>query len=223
MFALPQVTNVGKAASASSQERAEELKNEGNQKLKRRLFKEVKCLPDCRLNAPDTCTFYIRLRCQAIRFYTEAIELHETAVLYSNRAMAHIKEESYGLAIADAELALELDPKYVKAYYRRGSGLFALHKYKQAQKDFKHVCRLQPKDPQARKQLAECEKQAKEAAFAKAIESEETAPFCLDPENIRVDSSYTGPCIESEEGTVTLEFVRAMVDYFRDQKMIHRK
>ena len=103
--------------------------------------------------------------------------------------MAHIKEESYGLAIADAELALELDPQYVKAYYRRGSGLFALHKYKQALKDFKHVCRLQPKDPQARRQYAECEKQAKEAAFARAIESEETAPFALDSARIN-DGSY---------------------------------
>ena len=137
--------------------------------------------------------------------------------------MAHIKEESYGLAIADAELALELDPQYVKPYYRRGSGLFALHKYKQALKDFKHVCRLQPKDPQARRQYAECEKQAKEAAFARAIESEETAPFALDSARINVDGSYEGPRIETEDGSVTLEFVHAMVEYFKDQKMIHRK
>ena len=39
-------------------------------------------------------------------------------------------QESYGLAIADAGLALELDPNYAKAYYRRASGNFALAKYK---------------------------------------------------------------------------------------------
>jgi serine/threonine-protein phosphatase 5 len=33
-----------------------------------------------------------------------------TAVLYSNRAMANIKKENYGLAIADADKAIEMDP-----------------------------------------------------------------------------------------------------------------
>lgn len=32
--------------------------------------------------------------------------------------MAMIKMESYGLAISDANEAINLDPTYVKAYYR---------------------------------------------------------------------------------------------------------
>ena len=82
---------------------------------------------------------------QAASKYTEAIDMHPTAVFYSNRAMAMIKLESYGVAIADANEAINLDPTYIKAYYRyarirnsegltlefrRGSANFALGKVK---------------------------------------------------------------------------------------------
>jgi len=46
--------------------------------------------------------------------------------------MAYLKCESYGLALADANIAIGLDPKYIKARYRRGSAHFALMKYKDA-------------------------------------------------------------------------------------------
>jgi serine/threonine-protein phosphatase 5 len=42
----------------------------------------------------------------AAESYTSALELHETAILYSNRAQALIKLESYGLAIVDANAAI---------------------------------------------------------------------------------------------------------------------
>ena len=43
---------------------------------------------------------------QAAQKYTEAIDIFPTAVLYSNRAQAMIKTESYGLAISDADIAI---------------------------------------------------------------------------------------------------------------------
>ena len=43
---------------------------------------------------------------QAAEKYTQAIEVMPTAVLYSNRAQAMIKLESYGLAISDADKAI---------------------------------------------------------------------------------------------------------------------
>jgi serine/threonine-protein phosphatase 5 len=43
---------------------------------------------------------------KATELYTQAIEICPTAILYSNRALAAIKQESYGLAIADAESAI---------------------------------------------------------------------------------------------------------------------
>ena len=44
---------------------------------------------------------------KACELYSEAIKLHPTAILYSNRAMAAIKIESYGMALADADAAIE--------------------------------------------------------------------------------------------------------------------
>ena len=43
---------------------------------------------------------------QAAQKHTEAINIFPTAVLYSNRAQAMIKTESYGLAISDADSAI---------------------------------------------------------------------------------------------------------------------
>lgn len=53
---------------------------------------------------------------QAESYYSQAIEIKETAVLLSNRAFSYIKHECFGAAIEDAKRALELDKNYVKAY-----------------------------------------------------------------------------------------------------------
>jgi len=54
---------------------------------------------------------------------------------------SRIKLEEFGLAIADASKAIELDPKYIKAYYRRAVSFLAIMKYADALKDFRAVCR----------------------------------------------------------------------------------
>jgi len=55
---------------------------------------------------------------QAIDLYTQAIELNsENAVYLANRALAHTKLEEYGSAIQDASKAVEIDPKYSKAWF----------------------------------------------------------------------------------------------------------
>ena len=89
--------------TAANEAKALDLKNQGNDQLK------------------------IGHYLQAIGFYSEALEFSPTnAIILSNRAQAYIKVENYGLAMADADAALESDPNYAKAYYRRGSAQFAL-------------------------------------------------------------------------------------------------
>jgi serine/threonine-protein phosphatase 5 len=133
---------------------------------------------------------------QAIGWYSEALEYAPTnVVILSNRAQAYIKVENYGLAMADATAALESDPKYAKAYYRRGSAQYALTHYKEARKDFRKVCSLKPKDKDARAKFQACEKAVREEAFSKAIMSEKTAPLSetYDPGVIKVAEDYDGP------------------------------
>ena len=229
------------------------LKDEGNAKLKISRYAEA-------------CTLY-----------TEAIELFPTAVLYSNRAMAFIKMEQYGVAITDADAgelknrhtsallphglgarrsrpllthvarshtrshiaAITLDPAYIKAYYRRGSANFALGKNKAALKDFKHVCKLKPKDPDARNKMTCAKKAVTEAAFAEAIYSDATAPLSdtIEPMGFSIDTSYDGPHpdpsgaltdSDAEEllfqpGMLPREFVTQSVEYFKSQKLIHKR
>ena len=133
----------------------------------------------------------------AITLYTEALSLLSSpnAIILSNRAQAYIKVENYGLAIADASDAIDTDPSYPKGWYRRGTANFALNKPKAARKDFKMVCKLKPKDRDARVRYAECDKMVKEAAFAAAIESDETIPLSqsYDPSDLAIAATYDGP------------------------------
>lgn len=133
---------------------------------------------------------------EAIAFYSQALEYAPTnSILLSNRAQAYIKVENYGLAILDADAAIEHDPSYAKGFYRRGSAKYALNKFKAARKDFRSVCKLKPKDRDARARLQECEKAVREEAFSKAIMSEQSAPLSetYDPNTITMDSAYDGP------------------------------
>lgn len=177
----------------------------------------------------------------AVRLYSEGLEHTPTnAILLSNRAFAYIKLESYGLAIQDATDSIKADPNYVKGYYRRGTAQFALNKVKAARKDFRQVCKLRPKDRDARAKLAACEKSVKETMFAAAIESEATIPLSetYDPSKLTMDG-YDGPhpmpgqqvAVQDvdqeknffEPGNLPLEFVMAAVERFKDQKLIHKR
>lgn len=134
---------------------------------------------------------------QAIRLYSEALEYTPTnAIVLSNRAQAFLKVENYGLAILDADAAILSDATYAKGFYRRASANFALNKFKSARKDFKAVCKLKPKDRDARSKLNECEKAIREEAFAAAIMSDHSEPLSAtyDPNTIAIDASgYDGP------------------------------
>jgi serine/threonine-protein phosphatase 5 len=164
---------VDKSSEPGAEEKALQLKEKGNEQLLKGHYLE------------------------AIGFYSDALVYAPTnSVILSNRAQAYIKVENYGLAMTDATVAMETDPTYAKAYYRRGSAQFALSHYKDARKDFRKVCQLKPKDRDARAKFQACEKAVKQAAFLKAIESEMTAPLSAsyDPNSITLaPDSYDGP------------------------------
>ncbi len=133
---------------------------------------------------------------EAIHLYSMGLShLPNNAIILSNRALAYIKVENYGLAIQDATHAIEADPTYPKGYYRRGSAEFALGRAKAARKDFRAVCKLRPKDRDARGKLQECDKAVKEAAFAAAILSDESTPLSdsFRAESVAVEKTYDGP------------------------------
>lgn len=76
--------------------KAESLKTKGNQLMGQKLYDS------------------------AIEQYTEAIKLDPNPVYYSNRAAAWGGAGQHEKAVEDAEKALQLDPKFTKAYSRLG-------------------------------------------------------------------------------------------------------
>lgn len=81
--------------SDATKARAEELKTQGNAALAQFKFPT------------------------AVELYSAAIELFPTAIYYANRAAAHMKTESYGLAIDDASAAIAVEPSYIKGLFVR--------------------------------------------------------------------------------------------------------
>ncbi|VFQ64412.1 unnamed protein product [Cuscuta campestris] len=162
----------------------------------------------------------------AIDLYTRAIELApENAVYWANRAFAHTKLEEYGSAIQDATKAIEINPRYSKGYYRRGAAYLAMGKFKDALKDFQQVKKICPNDPDATKKLKECEKAVMKLKFEDAIsapqsERRSVADF-IDYRSIEVEPKYTGARIEGD--IVTLDFVKAMMEDFKNQKNLHKR
>jgi len=223
---------------------------------KKETFPEIKNVddePDLSLNesAEEAETMGISLKEQGnaalmAGHYTEAVHHYSTAlshlpdnaIILSNRAQAYIKLENYGVAIQDATHAIESDPAYPKGYYRRGSAEFALGKAKAARKDFRHVCKLRPKDRDARSKLSACDKAVREAAFAAAILSDDSVPLSdtLNTSSIQIEKSYDGPHpngtllddVEAEialfaPGKLPREFVMSSIERMKDQKSIHKR
>lgn len=167
--------------------------------------------------------FAEKLYDEAIMEYTRALALSKVASYYANRAFAYIKLELYGAALADSDDAINLDPNYIKAYYRRACSLIALDRLPDAIKNLRIVVKL-TNDPDAKQKLSECEKEFKRIQFAKAIAVEETNISIVsklgDVDSIIVEPSYKGPSFDDK---ITLEFVLALLDSFKAQSKLHKK
>lgn len=186
------------AANPEDTKKADLFKNEANE-----LFAAGKYLP-------------------AIELYTKAIELTpNNAVLYSNRAFAHIKTEAFGSALVDAQKSIDLDKKYIKGYYRMATAKLALGKHKEALTYFRQVVKLVPGDKDARKKLDECEKTVRQRMFEAAIAAEHKDVFAsLKVDDIVIEPSYSGIHMPA---SITLEFVKDMIAQYKDQKRLHKK
>ncbi|KAF7315205.1 Thioredoxin h [Mycena indigotica] len=82
---------------------------------------------------------------EAIEKYGAAIAIAPTsAALYSNRSIAYLKLEppNHDLALADAQKATEVEPKWGKGYVRLGEALQSLEKNEEAVKAFEQAVEL---------------------------------------------------------------------------------
>ena len=89
---------------------------------------------------------------EALDAYSEALELaprtpdHEysRAVFYANRAACFAELARYGDVVSDCTRALELDPRYLKAYVRRSRAHEALESLEDALADVNEALKIDP-------------------------------------------------------------------------------
>ncbi|GAA6043581.1 hypothetical protein JCM8097_005264 [Rhodosporidiobolus ruineniae] len=166
---------------------------------------------------------------QALDLYTASLNKNPfDPIVWSNRAAARLKLEEHGLAIADATRAIEIDPRAVKAYYRRGIANLAILKPKAALVDLKKVISLDPNNVSAKTQLDATQKLVRRLAFEAAIAGKEaeaasvTIRKQLDDGSAPIPSDYTGPRLPAT-GQINAEFIDALIEWFKEGNLIPRR
>ncbi|KAJ3411310.1 TOM (translocase of outer membrane) complex component [Chytridiales sp. JEL 0842] len=79
----------------------------------------------------------------AIKYYTQAINLHQDAIFYANRAACWSNLNKHAEVIEDCNKALEKDSRYIKAMHRRAQAYIATDRLEDALKDYTAICMLE--------------------------------------------------------------------------------
>ncbi|NXV23793.1 TOM34 protein, partial [Cepphus grylle] len=117
--------------TAAGMERARTLKEEGNELVKKGNHKK------------------------AVEKYSQSLQLSQECATYTNRALCYLTLKQYKEAVQDCTEALRLDPKNVKALYRRAQALKELKDYKSSIADIKSLLKTEPKNTAALRLLQE--------------------------------------------------------------------
>ncbi|NXX18034.1 TOM34 protein, partial [Podargus strigoides] len=117
--------------TAAGTKRARTLKEEGNELVKKGNHKK------------------------AVEKYSESLKLNQECATYTNRALCYLTLKQYKEAVQDCTEALRLDPKNVKALYRRAQAFKELKDYKSSIADIKSLLKMEPKNTAAQRLLQE--------------------------------------------------------------------
>ena len=113
---------------------------------------------------------------EAIKKFTDAINLsietNKNAIYYSNRANCHIKLENFGLALQDANKAIEIDKTYDKAYSRRASAYLCLFNYEEAIPDLKFLIEKYPTEASLHDKLKKAQFENRKKKLFEAMKDE---------------------------------------------------
>eukprot|EP01038_Epipyxis_sp_PR26KG_P006624 gene6624-9093_t len=94
----------------------------------------------------------------AIQLYTKACELTSDdlpacSIIHANRSMCHISMNQPDKALSDANKSIEMDPNYIKAYYRKAMALVATKNFVEAKDALIAGLNLKPDDKELKTQL----------------------------------------------------------------------
>ena len=135
---------------------------------------DVSKSPCADLKSAGNALFQAKRWKDASKQYTAAVERIDTgaealgedhSVLLScllNRAACFLKMQRYGSAAKDCTRAVELEPKSVKAWYRRGEANYHMKRVDDARDDLARALQLSPTDQQIRRLYEKAKKAAGE-------------------------------------------------------------
>ncbi|XP_067241907.1 tetratricopeptide repeat protein 31 isoform X1 [Chanodichthys erythropterus] len=79
----------------------------------------------------------------AVKYFTDAIKYNPKEYkLFGNRSYCYEKMLEYEKALTDADIALSMDPKWIKGLYRKGKALVGLKRYYEARLTYGEVLKL---------------------------------------------------------------------------------
>ncbi|KAK2708947.1 hypothetical protein QYM36_014541 [Artemia franciscana] len=94
---------------------------------------------------------------EALKYYTEAIKRNpDDAKLYSNRAACYTKLAAFDLGLKDCEKCLEIDPKFTKAWIRKGKILQGMQQYTKASAAYQSAIELDANASEAVEGYRQC-------------------------------------------------------------------
>ncbi|XP_050072704.1 RNA polymerase II-associated protein 3 [Anopheles maculipalpis] len=121
---------------------------------------------------------------EAIDLYSQAIEMYgENAAYYSNRALCYMNLDLFDDCLADCGTAIEKDPKYIKAYYRRMQAYERLGENEKATIECRQIMRLSQDENElntAKRDLARIEKRIESSTKPASSPGKATTPE-IDP------------------------------------------
>ncbi|BDA49993.1 probable small glutamine-rich tetratricopeptide repeat-containing protein at C-terminar half [Coccomyxa sp. Obi] len=98
--------------------------------------------------------FYLKRYAKAVDKYTEALTHQpDSAVLYSNRAIAHLRMGMHAKALVDVDKAIKLKRKYIIALAKKGEILVKLGRIQDARKHYLHCIASLEQNSQFRSSL----------------------------------------------------------------------
>ncbi|KAH1000194.1 hypothetical protein HUJ04_000116 [Dendroctonus ponderosae] len=93
----------------------------------------------------------------AVKHYTEAIRRNpQDAKLYSNRAACYTKLAAFDLGLKDCERCLELDPKFIKGWIRKGTILQGMQQASKAIAAYQKALEIDPSNAEALQGYRSC-------------------------------------------------------------------
>lgn len=123
--------------------------------------------------------------------------------------------------------AIELDSRFVKAYFRRACANLAIMKPKAALTDLRKVVSLDPKNVPGNAQLVATQKLLRRLQFEAAISGNDeplTSTKLLDQLAnglAPIEDSYKGPRLP--ESGPTVEFIEELIEWFKKGELIPRR